>query len=463
VAEWIEDPRQRLAAALGLLAVALDADGFRPAATGFATELATRLALERVAVGFARGGEIRVEAISHNAHFDPRTRFVCDLSAAMAEAVDQDAPLRCPAPTEASAFVIRAHESLRQRHGTGWLVTLPLVSEGHAVGAVTLEARDAAGLPDAVVGFVADLLALAGPVLALQRARDAGFLERSRELLRRRLAAFSTAERTRFKLAGAVLAMLLLVLLALPGEHRVKADARLEGRVQRAIVAGLDGYVAEATARAGDVVRAGQLLGRLDERDLELERRRWRARREQLHKEYREALVAHERAEATLRRARLDEADAQLALLDEQILRTRFVAPFDGIVVDGDLSQSLGSPVTKGEVVFQVASLDGYRLLLDVDERDIAHVRPGHAGRIALAALPGSPLPVRVDRVTPVASAAEGRTFFRVEASLQDSPASLRPGMEGVAKIDVGRRQRFWIWTRPLVDWLRLQLWSWWP
>ena len=34
---------------------------------------------------------------------------------------------------------------------------------------------------------------------------------------------------------------------------------------------------------------------------------------------------------------------------------------------------------------------------------------------------------------------------------------------EGVAKIDVGRRQLFWIWTRPLVDWLRLQLWSWWP
>jgi hypothetical protein len=84
-------------------------------------------------------------------------------------------------------------------------------------------------------------------------------------------------------------------------------------------------------------------------------------------------------------------------------------------------------------------------------------------GRIALAALPGSPRPVRVERVTPVASAAEGRTFFRVEARLEGSPASLRPGMEGVAKIDVGRRRLLRIWTLPLVDWLRLQLWSWWP
>jgi multidrug resistance efflux pump len=463
VAERIEDPQKRLAAALGLFAVALEADGFRAAATAFATELATRLGLERVAVGFARRGEMRVEAISHSARFDARTRFVCDLAAAMAEAGDQDAPLRCPAPGAQAAFVIRAHESLQQRHGTGPLVTLPLVSEGRAVGAVILEAQGDVELPDSVVGFVADVVALAGPVLELQRARDAGFVERSRELLRRRLARLSSVERTRLKLAGGVLAALLLVVAALPGEHRVKADAKLEGRVQRAVVAGLDGYVAEAAARAGDVVRAGQLLGRLDERDLELERRRWRARREQLDHEYREALVAHDRAEAGVRRARLDEADAQLGLLDQQILRTRLVAPFDGIVVQGDLSQSLGSPVTKGEVLFQVASLDGYRLLLDVDERDIAHVRPGHVGRIALAALPGSPRPVRVDRVTPVASAAEGRTFFRVEASLEGSPASLRPGMEGVAKIDVGRRRLLWIWMLPLVDWLRLQLWSWWP
>jgi hypothetical protein len=35
--------------------------------------------------------------------------------------------------------------------------------------------------------------------------------------------------------------------------------------------------------------------------------------------------------------------------------------------------------------------------------------------------------------------------------------------MEGIAKIDAGRRRLLWIWTHELIDWLRLQLWSFLP
>jgi hypothetical protein len=58
----------------------------------------------------------------------------------------------------------------------------------------------------------------------------------------------------------------------------------------------------------------------------------------------------------------------------------------------------------------------------------------------------------------------EGRNVFRVEAVLDRSRAgALRPGMEGVAKIDVDHRTRFWIWTRGLRDWARLFAWKWLP
>jgi hypothetical protein len=36
----------------------------------------------------------------------------------------------------------------------------------------------------------------------------------------------------------------------------------------------------------------------------------------------------------------------------------------------------------------------------------------------------------------------------------------LRPGMEGVAKIDIGRRRLIWIWTHSLFDWLRVWTWQ---
>jgi hypothetical protein len=50
-----------------------------------------------------------------------------------------------------------------------------------------------------------------------------------------------------------------------------------------------------------------------------------------------------------------------------------------------------------------------------------------------------------------------------VEAELTEPSAMLRPGMEGVGKVDIGRRSLIWIWTHRLFDWLRLAAWSWLP
>jgi hypothetical protein len=138
-------------------------------------------------------------------------------------------------------------------------------------------------------------------------------------------------------------------------------------------------------------------------------------------------------------------------------------APFDGVVVRGDLQQRLGSPVEKGEVLFEVAPLDGYRVVLEVDERDVAYVSEGQPALLRLSALPGEALPCVVERVTPVAVVADGRNRFRAEARLEEPSESLRPGMTGVARIDAGRRARAWVWTHATFAWLRLAAWSWGP
>jgi hypothetical protein len=98
-----------------------------------------------------------------------------------------------------------------------------------------------------------------------------------------------------------------------------------------------------------------------------------------------------------------------------------------------------------------------------IDERDIAEVIAGQHGHLVLSAFPTEPLAFAVEQVTPVSVAREGRNYFRVEARLLHTPARLRPGMEGVGKIDIERRLLLWIWTHDALDWLRLLLWSWWP
>jgi multidrug efflux pump subunit AcrA (membrane-fusion protein) len=102
-------------------------------------------------------------------------------------------------------------------------------------------------------------------------------------------------------------------------------------------------------------------------------------------------------------------------------------------------------------------------VILEIDERDIAHVREGEEGTLTLTGLPAQPVALHVTKITPVANSADGRNFFRVEAALDGAGSQLRPGMEGVAKLDAGRRHLIWIWTHPLIDWARLMLWKWLP
>ncbi len=456
--------RRRLGAALEVASLALELDDFATAATRSATELSTRLGCERVSIGFRNGSHVRVEAISHSARFDARTQLARALAEAMDEALDQDAVVAFPAHQEGgSGQITRVHRELVETHAAGSVCTVPVASGGRAVGAICFEwPAGRAGDADSRE-LCRELTALLGPVLHMKREREAGLLSQLRTRTRAALSRLQQPERGGLRLVVAAVAVCVLGVGVVRVEHRVTASARLEGRVQRAIVAGLEGYIAETHVRAGDVVRSGQLLALLDQRDLLLERQRLSAQRAQLRREYREALAGHDRTQLSILGARVAQAEAELRLVEENLQRTQLVAPFDGVVVDGDLSQSLGSPVSRGEVLFQIAPLDGYRIILEVDERDIAAVQAGVRGRLALTALPRRTLPLTVERVTPVSSAGDGRNYFRVEAHLDEPSGALRPGMHGVGKLRVGRRSLVWIWTHGMLDWLRLRLWSFWP
>jgi multidrug resistance efflux pump len=211
------------------------------------------------------------------------------------------------------------------------------------------------------------------------------------------------------------------------------------------------------------VVNQGQVICLLDDRDLMLERFKWFTEKQQLTKQYHEAMAKHEQSQIQITRAKIDQADAQLDLLDEQLSRTRLTAPFNALVMSGDLSQSLGSPVEKGQVLFEVAPLDQYRVIIEVDERDIAGVQVGQTSEMIFSSIPGETFPFVVEKITPVTTAKDGRNFYRVEGRLEKVTDQLRPGMEGVGKITVDRRRLIWIWTHKAVDWVRLKAWQWMP
>ena len=289
-------------------------------------------------------------------------------------------------------------------------------------------------------------------------------MARSRDRLRDALAGIAGPRHPGLKLAAALLAAMLLVVGFWRTDYRVAARTVIEGSTQLAAVAPFDGFIAEAYVRAGDTVTKGQPLARLDDRDLRLERSRWLAEREQLQRKRQVAMAQGDRGAMGVLAAQIDQAEAQLALAEERS-RARSSPRRSTASSSPAISASRSARRSRqGKLLFEVAPLDGYRVVLQVDDRDIVRLADGQRGELVLSSLPGRALPFTVSPVTPVATQRDGRNVFRVEAALDgEPPRGLRPGMEGVGKVDVGQRSLLWIWTHGFVDWLRLALWNWLP
>lgn len=456
------DVARRTSFALDLVAGASEQDRLQGACQTVVTECASRLDCDRVSIGFVRHGAVRVQALSHSASFGKRMNLIRALEAAMAEAVDQRALVLYP-PAERDDFQIsRCQEVLVREHGSDAVLSVPFGSVHAIQGAMTFE-RTGGSFSPVEVELFESAACVVGPVLEEKRKNDAWIVEKIWQSFITQASRLIGPRYAGRKLVLGILVVLAVFFSVATARYNVNAPATVEGEVRRAIVAPFDGYVLSESARAGDEVSRGEPLAVLDDSDLRLERVRWTTLRREYALEYDRALAEGNRANANIARARMEQAEAQAELVESQINRARLESPFDGLVVSGDLSQSVGSTVQRGQVLFEVAPLQSYRVIIEVDENDIREVETGQRGTLLLSALPETPLPLVVERLTPVSEAREGRNFFRVEAKLANTTPRLRPGMEGIGKLDAGERKLIWIWTHRLVDWLRVRAWAYLP
>ena len=462
-ADPAEAARQRTKLILQLTAIFLERPQLREAAADLCTEAATRLACDRVTFALVHEGSVRVEAVSHTMQFDRSANLFSAITAAMAEALDQRESIVVPR-VEERPVVTLAHAELARQSGADAIASVLLMSRGRAVGVLTLERGAGLRFDAATLELLESLASMLAPLLELRLDQGRSLTAQAAARAQGFWARLVGPAQAGLKFGAGALALLAAFLLFATGEYRVGAEARIEGRVQRMLTAPYQGYVRESARRAGDTVRQGELLARLDDRDLRLEQARLLATRDQLGKQYREAMAKRDRAQARIVSSQLDASQAQLSLVEEHLARTEIVAPFDGVLVSGDLTQALGAPLERGQALFEIAPLDAYRVVLQVDEHRVADVRAGQKGELVLSSMPGERLRIVLEKITPVTTAKEGRNTFRVEAQLEGgADPRLRPGMEGVAKVSVAERRLAWIWTREIVNWARLKLWAWLP
>ena len=415
-AKWLETmillhgstAKEQLVNLVDLVAAGLEHEQFRVAATEVTNELAERFSCQRVSLGFLRYNRVRVEALSHSSRIDQHSNMVRAIRDAMSESLDQGSTVVYPVESDDTVLVTRFHAQLAKAQQGAAICTLPLIKNGKAVGALLLERVADKPFTAETVEQCEQIGLLLGPVLETRRRDERPLPSKILESLQSGCAKLFGPRHLPLKVGVALSAVLLIWLSLASATFRISSDSVLEAEICRSVVAPQQGYIAAAHVRAGDLVREGDLLATLDDQELRLEQRKWQSQRAQLLKEYRKALAGSDRAEVAILNAKRAQAEAQLRLVEQQLARTTLVAPFSGLIVKGDLSQALGSPVTRGEVLYEVAPTDEYRVVLKVDDRDIGLVSLGQRGQLKLSGIPDKSITITIDRLTPV-SATRGR------------------------------------------------------
>ncbi|MCP4992746.1 MAG: HlyD family efflux transporter periplasmic adaptor subunit, partial [Gammaproteobacteria bacterium] len=374
---------------------------------------------------------------SRIAHFDSRTQLARRIEAAMEEAIDQAISVVEPVSSEQTsdqgAVISRANRELSGHQGHGSICSIPLPGRSSYIGAITLERGADNPFEKGMVSECETLAGMLGPVLEMKQREEKSFVHKSGGALKALLTTLFGKAHLKLKIFLFTVLALITILSVVEGEYRVTAPAGIEGEIRQMLVAPQSGYVVQAKARAGDLVKKNQLIALLDDRDLQLEYKKLESEKNKIETEYQDALAQWDRTELSILRSKIEQFDAELRLIKGNLLRTRLHAPFKGSVVSGDLSQSLGAPVEIGQVLFEIAPLDSYRVIIEVDEHDIANIEVGRPGKLVITAFPQQVFAITTRQIVPMADASEGRNYFRVEATLDEPSKQLLPGMHGVA------------------------------
>src|SRR5437899_3792442 len=259
---------------------------------------------------------------------------------------------------------------------------------------------------------------------------------------------------------------------------RVRAPGKIEPRTQVKISADIAGKVVRLLVKEGDRVKRGQLMLQLDDTQYRamagqaqaaLSTARVRlhdaettlktaessyTRQASLWKEKVLSQAEWDQATSTIESARtamsaareeVTRSEAAFAAASDNLAKTRFLAPFEGVVSSLDVEQGeiviIGTMNNPGTQILTVSDLSRMLVKADVDETDVVDMRVGQKAKITVDAMPDTALAGTVIEIgntakRSITSTAEGQTNFEVKVVFDDNVPQIRPGMTADVEIE---------------------------
>ena len=214
---------------------------------------------------------------------------------------------------------------------------------------------------------------------------------------------------------------------------------------RRYIVAPYDGTLEKSQVRPGSEVSQGDLLARMDGREIHWELAGLRADRNQASKKRDTALAAQQFAEAQMVKLEMERLELKIRLLEHRENHLVIKSPINGIVITGDLERAEGAPLSIGQTLFEIAPLSEMIVEVAIPEEDIAYVLEELLVEVELGAYPSREWKGRLLQLHPRSEIRESKSVFVAEVRLDNPEGLLRPGMKGRATILGSRRCLGWV------------------
>jgi multidrug resistance efflux pump len=449
-----------------------DAEGFISAAMNLCNELANATGATRVSLGWLKGNQIRVKALSHTEDFDKKQDLIVQLEKTMEECYDQEnLVLYDPTGATGGDAVTRQAAILSRAQGGHVVLSLPLRRHADIEGVVTLEFITSERINPKVLESLTISVDLLAPQLYDRHENDHWLFVKAGISAKKTAEELLGPKHWIAKLVTIGVTLVVLVLTNFFGllngtwfdmrpMYHVTAPMTFEPLQKQSLCAPFDGQIDHVWKLPGEHVKAGDPLFSL--KTDELVKQKAQSDAEALYHKYKADAYAADStkiADMQAEIAQQHEAEAKSNLLGLQISRATIRAPFDGEILEGDLSDKVDTTVKEGEEKMVVASLDKLVAALSVNERDIQDIREKSHGKLATTSKPLDKVDFKVDRIPPLGEPKEGSNVFTVYATPDKVTPSWRPGMAGEARIDVEPRTIAWIWSHRLLEFVRLKTW----
>ncbi len=236
----------------------------------------------------------------------------------------------------------------------------------------------------------------------------------------------------------------------------------------------VSGVVREVLVNENSIVKAGDVLTRLDvtrltaqrtrasaqlsaararvltaqaslkQSDLALLRQtRLRARSLSTEQEIEQAEAELTRAEAGLEVSRADvlAAESDLALVEADLTKATILSPIDGIVLKRSVEPGQTVAATlQAPILFTVAQdISRIQLEANVDEADVGVVKVGQPAMFTVDAYRDRDFPAQIERISYSPETVDGVVTYKTLLSAGNADLALRPGMTATAKVVIAK------------------------